>query len=85
MPPPEPTQPSPRPPPVSRPEPGTARGSLTTGQYKAHRAADPSTVAAEHAAILEAIRSGDAAAAAERLAYHLEQAQGRLLGTLPWD
>jgi DNA-binding GntR family transcriptional regulator len=58
---------------------------LTMGQYKAHRTADPSTVASEHAAILDAIRSGAVAAAADRLAYHLEQAQGRLLSTLPGD
>ena len=55
------------------------------GQYKAHRKADPSTVASEHAAILEAIRAGDATAAAEHMAYHLDQAQNRLLSTLQQD
>jgi DNA-binding GntR family transcriptional regulator len=58
---------------------------LTMGQYKAHRKADPSTVAAEHAAVLEAVAAGDPAAAAEHMAYHLEQAEGRLLSTLPSD
>jgi DNA-binding GntR family transcriptional regulator len=56
---------------------------LTMGQYQAHRKVDPSTVASEHAAVLEAIAAGDSAAAAERLAHHLEQAEGRLLSTLP--
>lgn len=55
---------------------------LTMGQYKAHRKAAPSTVASEHAAILEAIRAGDASTAADRMAYHLDQAQSRLLTTL---
>jgi DNA-binding GntR family transcriptional regulator len=55
---------------------------LTMGQYKAHRKADPSTVAEEHAAILQAIEAGDPSAAADHLAYHLEQAQSRLLTTL---
>ncbi|MFF0341867.1 GntR family transcriptional regulator [Kribbella sp. NPDC004875] len=55
---------------------------LTMGQYQAHRKAAPSTVAEEHAAILKAIEDGDPASAADHLAYHLEQAQGRLLSTL---
>ena len=55
---------------------------LTMGQYQAHRTAKPSTVAAEHAAILQAIESADPTAAAEHMAYHLEQAQGRLLSSL---
>jgi DNA-binding FadR family transcriptional regulator len=55
---------------------------LTMGQYQAHRKADPSTVASEHAAILKAIEDGAPDAAADHLAYHLEQAQGRLLTTL---
>jgi DNA-binding GntR family transcriptional regulator len=55
---------------------------LTMGQYQAHRTAKPSTVAAEHAAILLAIESADPTAAAEHMAYHLEQAQGRLLSSL---
>ncbi|MGW1344366.1 GntR family transcriptional regulator [Kribbella sp. NPDC002412] len=58
---------------------------LTMGQYQAHRTAEPSTVASEHAAILKAIQDGDPAGAAEHLAYHLEQAQGRLLNSLPKD
>ncbi|GAA1558573.1 GntR family transcriptional regulator [Kribbella lupini] len=55
---------------------------LTMGQYQAHRTAKPSTVAAEHAAILQAIESADPTAAADHMAYHLEQAQGRLLSSL---
>lgn len=55
---------------------------LTMGQYKAHRKANPSTVASEHAAVLEAIAAGDSTAAADHMAYHLEQAEGRLLSTL---
>jgi DNA-binding GntR family transcriptional regulator len=55
---------------------------LTMGQYKAHRKANPSTVASEHAAVLEAIAAGDPTAAADHMAYHLEQAEGRLLSTL---
>ncbi len=55
---------------------------LTMGQYQAHRTAKPSTVAAEHAAILQAIESADPTAAAEHMAYHLEQAQSRLLSSL---
>jgi DNA-binding FadR family transcriptional regulator len=55
---------------------------LTMGQYKAHRTANPSNVAAEHAAILQAIEAADPAAAAEHMAYHLEQAQSRLLSSL---
>jgi DNA-binding GntR family transcriptional regulator len=55
---------------------------LTMGQYKAHRKADPSSVASEHAAILTAIQAGDPTAAADHMAHHLEQAQNRLLTTL---
>jgi DNA-binding GntR family transcriptional regulator len=58
---------------------------LTMGQYKAHRKADPSSVAQEHAAILHAIEEADPEAAAEHLDYHLRQAQERLLSTLTTD
>lgn len=58
---------------------------LTMGQYQAHRKAAPTTVAEEHAAILEAIQQGAPEAAADHLAHHLEQAQGRLLSTLSGD
>lgn len=58
---------------------------LTMGQYQAHRKAAPTTVAEEHAAILKSIEEGAPDAAAEHLAYHLEQAQGRLLSTLSGD
>jgi DNA-binding GntR family transcriptional regulator len=55
---------------------------LTMGQYKAHRKADPSSVAQEHAAILKAIEAGDPESAVMHMAYHLQQAQNRLLSTL---
>jgi DNA-binding GntR family transcriptional regulator len=55
---------------------------LTMGQYKAHRMADPVSVAKEHAAILEAIEKGDPEKAAEHLDHHLIQAQQRLLESL---
>ena len=55
---------------------------LTMGHYQAHRTADPTTVAQEHAAILDAIKDGDPDRAGEHLNYHLEQAQGRLLNSL---
>jgi DNA-binding GntR family transcriptional regulator len=58
---------------------------LTMGQYKAHRKADPSTVAQEHASILQAIENADPDLAALHMAYHLEQAQNRLLSTLSED
>ncbi|WP_410793414.1 GntR family transcriptional regulator [Kribbella sp. C-35] len=58
---------------------------LTMGQYQAHRKAAPTTVAEEHAAILKSIEEGAPEAAAEHLAYHLEQARGRLLSTLSGD
>ncbi|MFI5693953.1 GntR family transcriptional regulator [Kribbella sp. NPDC051586] len=58
---------------------------LSMGQYKAHRKVDPSTVASEHAAVLEAIAAGDATAAAEYMAHHLEQAEARLLSTVPQE
>ena len=52
------------------------------GQYKAHRKADPSTVASgarRHPPGDRGRRSPTAAA--DHLAYHLEQAQNRLLTT----
>lgn len=55
---------------------------LSMGQYKAHRKADPATVAEEHAAILKAIKDGNPTAAADHLAHHLAQAQNRLLSTI---
>ncbi|TWD73115.1 GntR family transcriptional regulator [Kribbella amoyensis] len=58
---------------------------LTMGQYQAHRTANPTNVAEEHAAVLKAIEDGDPVAAGEHLAYHLEQAQGRLLSSLHKD
>src|ERR1700754_94208 len=51
---------------------------LTMGQFQAHRTTDPSTVAAEHEAILSAIEAGDPIAAADHLAEHLRAARDRL-------
>ncbi|MEW2545344.1 GntR family transcriptional regulator [Streptomyces sp. NPDC047002] len=52
---------------------------LSMGQYQAHRTTDPETVAAEHAAVLDAIRAGDPEAARTRLRDHLDHARERLL------
>lgn len=52
---------------------------LTMGQYQAHRTTAPETVAAEHAAVLSAIHTGDPAAAQSRLTDHLAHARERLL------
>ncbi|GHJ36600.1 GntR family transcriptional regulator [Streptomyces sp. TS71-3] len=52
---------------------------LTMGQYQAHRTTAPETVAQKHAAILDAIRTGDSAAAQARLTEHLDHARERLL------
>ncbi|MEU6716405.1 GntR family transcriptional regulator [Nonomuraea sp. NPDC046802] len=56
---------------------------LTMGRYSAHRATSRASIPQEHAAILEAIRSGDADAAVERLRTHLAAARQRLLTHLP--
>lgn len=58
---------------------------LTMGQFQAHRTTDPRTVAAEHAAILTAIETGDPAAAADHLSAHLRAAQDRLVARLARD
>jgi DNA-binding GntR family transcriptional regulator len=55
---------------------------LTMGQYQAHRATRPTTVASEHAAVLDAIRDGDGELAEQHLKHHLEQAKERLLAHL---
>jgi DNA-binding GntR family transcriptional regulator len=46
---------------------------------------DPSTVAAEHEAILAAIEAGDAAGAADHLSGHLRAARDRLVARLARD
>ncbi|MFI6344386.1 GntR family transcriptional regulator [Streptomyces sp. NPDC050560] len=52
---------------------------LSMGQYQAHRTTAPEKVAAEHAAVLDAIRAGDPGAAEDRLGEHLDHARERLL------
>lgn len=52
---------------------------LTMGQYAAHRRTTPSTVVAEHEAIMAAIQEGDAARAQQTLADHLLSARDRVL------
>ncbi|QUX28074.1 GntR family transcriptional regulator [Nocardiopsis akebiae] len=55
---------------------------LTMGRFQAHRSTQGSTVAHEHATILEGIRAQDPEAARLRLAEHLDHARGRLLALL---
>ena len=52
---------------------------LTMGQFQAHRATQPTMVAAEHAAILDAIDNGRPAVAAKALEVHLRAARDRVL------
>ncbi|GAA4431834.1 GntR family transcriptional regulator [Georgenia halophila] len=52
---------------------------LTMGQFQAHRTARPTTVAAEHAAILQAIDDGDVDRVAHDLSAHLTAARDRLI------
>lgn len=52
---------------------------LTMGQFQAHRATQPTTVAAEHANILDAIAKGKASAATRALEIHLRAARDRVL------
>ncbi len=52
---------------------------LTMGQYAAHRRTTPTTVVAEHDAILAAIEAGDDDAARTALAEHLTRARDRVL------
>lgn len=52
---------------------------LTMGQYAAHRRTTPSTVVAEHEAIMAAIQEGDTARAQQTLADHLLSARDRVL------
>lgn len=55
---------------------------LTMGRYQAHRTTHGSTIAEEHATILEAIRAGDTERAREGLEEHLDRARVRLLAHL---
>jgi DNA-binding GntR family transcriptional regulator len=55
------------------------------GQFQAHRTTDPSTVAAEHEAILSAIEAGDPVAAADHLTEHLRAARDRLVTRIARD
>lgn len=52
---------------------------LTMGQFQAHRRTTPSSVAAEHAAIIAAIEAGDTALAEATTAEHLGRARDRVL------
>jgi DNA-binding GntR family transcriptional regulator len=58
---------------------------LTMGQFQAHSATDPRTVAAEHVAILSAIEAGEPTAAADHLSAHLRAAQERLVARVARD
>ncbi|WP_231972558.1 GntR family transcriptional regulator [Nocardiopsis alborubida] len=55
---------------------------LTMGRFQAHRSTQGSTVAHEHATILEGIRAQDPETARLRLSEHLDHARGRLLSLL---
>ncbi|PRX96616.1 GntR family transcriptional regulator [Allonocardiopsis opalescens] len=55
---------------------------LTMGRFQAHRSAQGSTVAHEHATILAGIQAGDPEAARLSLAIHLDHARDRLLAQL---
>lgn len=52
---------------------------LTMGQFQAHRRTTPSSVAAEHAAIISAIGAGDSELAVAKTAEHLHHARDRVL------
>lgn len=52
---------------------------LTMGQFQAHRATQPTTVAAEHAAIITAIQQGKTSVAVKALEAHLRAARDRVL------
>lgn len=55
---------------------------LTMGQFQAHRTTHPMNVVHEHDDILRAIADGDPERAQERLTFHLDQAQERLVSQL---
>jgi len=52
---------------------------LTMGKYSAHRRTTPTTVVAEHDAIIAAIEAGDVETARAALAEHLNRARDRVL------
>jgi hypothetical protein len=58
---------------------------LMTGQFQAHSATDPRTVAAEHVAILNAIEAGEPTAATDHLSAHLPAAHQRLVARVARD
>ncbi len=55
---------------------------LTMGQFAAHRRTTPSTVVAEHEAVMDAIEAGDVAAATQAIAEHLSRSRDRVLAQL---
>ncbi|WP_379611443.1 GntR family transcriptional regulator [Pseudonocardia nematodicida] len=55
---------------------------LTMGQYSAHRRTSPSTVMAEHQAVLDAITAGDEKAACAALTEHIRLAKERIVAEL---
>ncbi|MFL1443322.1 GntR family transcriptional regulator [Nocardiopsis protaetiae] len=58
---------------------------LTMGRFQAHRSTQGSTIAHEHAAILEGIQARDPERARVHLAEHLDHARDRLLARLEAD
>ena len=52
---------------------------LAMGQYQAHRRTEPSSVEAEHQALLVAITAGDGDAAAQAMTLHLTRSRDRVL------
>ncbi|WP_198671370.1 GntR family transcriptional regulator [Desertihabitans aurantiacus] len=55
---------------------------LTMGQFAAHRRTTPSTVVAEHVAVMEAVRAGDVDGAKTAIADHLTRSRERVLAQL---
>jgi DNA-binding GntR family transcriptional regulator len=55
---------------------------LTMGQYSVHKATPRARIPHEHAAIIDAVRSGDPDAATERLSAHLSAARQRVLSRI---
>ncbi|MVA74474.1 FCD domain-containing protein [Auraticoccus sp. F435] len=55
---------------------------LTMGQFAAHRRTTPSTVVAEHAAVMTAIAAGDVDGARAAIADHLARSRERVLAQL---
>jgi DNA-binding GntR family transcriptional regulator len=55
---------------------------MSMGLWSAHKAAPGTSVAAEHAAIIEAIDAGDTAGAADRMRAHLDAARARIIARM---